>query len=182
MLLSNGIPLLVVGIYAVTVFAAMPFDRRFIGIANKVFQNQNGSIEYRLPNNTRPLSYDLSIFTRIDLSIFDFSGVVKIKIAVSQLTQEIVLHARQLTIVNVTLTKIRSEFSEDVSLLPYSYNPVPEFLRIHTNGTDLNAGDELLLRIDYVGVLREDRGGFYRSSYENVDGSTTYVNHSGPSY
>lgn len=131
---------------------------------------RDDKVNYRLPNNTHPVTYDLSIQTRVDEFDFDFSGHVNIGIVVDAQTREIVLHARQLTIVNVTLSRLRNNVPVQVVLLPFEYDVVPEFLKIRANRTVFNRNDRLTLDIHYVGTLRNDGGGFYRSSYWGDDG------------
>lgn len=121
---------------------------------------------YRLPNNTHPESYDISLVTRVDVEDFDFSGLVKIRIVVDHPTREIVLHARQLVITNVKLTKALGLI--EVKTLPFKYDNVREFLKIPIDGVDLNTGDRLRLDISYHNTLRKDGGGFYRSFYTNT--------------
>lgn len=151
-------------------FSVIPTDIPFEPktVAKQIPRNDN--VHYRLPNNTHPVTYDLSIWTRVDEFDFDFSGHMTIEIVVDLQTREIVLHARQLTIVNVTLTRLRSNIPVQVVLLPFEYDVVPEFLRIRTNRTVLNRNDRLTLDIHYLGTLRNDGGGFYRSSYWGDDG------------
>ncbi len=128
------------------------------------------NVNYRLPNNTHPTTYDLSIYTRVDESNFDFTGNVKIGIVVDQQTREIVLHARQLTIVNVTLSRFCNDTQVSVELLPFEYDYVCEFLKIQTNQTVLNENERLILEINYWGTLRDYGAGFYRSNYVDADG------------
>lgn len=129
-------------------------------------------VNYRLPNTSHPVSYDLTIWSRVDLGEFNFSGNVRITIVVDEMTHEIVLHARQLNIVNIKLGKYHGTNLVNLELCPFAYDNVPEFLKIRTNSSILNRGDRLLLNIDYIGVLRNDRGGFYRSSYLDRNGHT----------
>lgn len=130
-------------------------------------------INYRLPNTTRPTSYDISLVTRVDLASFEFNGFIRIGIAVDQPTREIVLHARQLTISRVSLARLSGSVPVDVRLQPYEYEIAPEFLRITTYDIILYPGDRLELDIAYSGMLRIDNAGFYRSSYINANGTTT---------
>lgn len=129
-------------------------------------------VNYRLPNTSHPVNYGLSIVTRVDKDAFEFSGNVKIGIVVDRETREIVLHARELTIVNITLGRYRGRVLFDLKLEPFEHDVVTELLSIRTSRAMLFGGDRLQLQINYVGTLRTDRGGFYRSSYVNGDGVT----------
>lgn len=61
-------------------------------------------ISYRLPNNTRPITYDVHITTRVDKGDFTFTGQVLIVLQVYDTTSDITIHARQLTINSINLT------------------------------------------------------------------------------
>lgn len=146
-----------------------PFD--FRSVDSDIFNRAD--VNYRLPNYTHPETYDISLFTRVDRNDFEFSGVVKIGIVVDQTTQEIVLHARQLTISRITLLRYSGNTAFPVNTLPHTYDVVPEFLKIKTNGENLLPGDRLELVIAYNGTLRNDEMGFYRSFYTNENGNKT---------
>lgn len=161
---------------AITTFCLLVATSAGINIQN-VYTNDvdisdSNDGTYRLPNDTHPESYHLSIITRIDLDILDFSGIVIITILVDRPTQQIVLHAKQLTITNVTLTD--SDTMSFIKLLPHAYDEAKEFLQIFTDDVILRAGNRLILEIGYNGTLRTDIGGFFKSSYLNFDGSIMY--------
>lgn len=126
-------------------------------------------VNYRLPNNTKPETYDISITTDIAHEIFEFSGTVKIGVRALNITDSITLHQRQLKIDRINL---ETEFGLNVRVLPPHYDPVTEFLTIYTTDEPLLPANLYFLTITYKGTLREDMGGFYRSSYTNSDGKT----------
>lgn len=132
---------------------------------------KNSEINYRLPNHTHPVSYDISLATRIDLGIFDFSGTVKIGIVVDQPTREIVLHASQLTIANVSLARIDGNATIAVITLPPEFDTDVEFVKVKTENVDFSVGDQLILEIGYNGILRTNVDGFFRTSYQSFDGT-----------
>lgn len=136
-------------------------------------KQQDGIVNYRLPNDTHPETYDISLLTRVDLGNFEFNGIVRIDIRVDRPTNEIVLHARQLTILRISLAKFSGSVLVNVRILPFAYNAETEFLKITSDGGTLAVGDRLILEISYSGMLRTDVSGFYRSSYINTDGVQT---------
>lgn len=144
--------------------AALPVDP-------SICESNNGN--YRLPNNTHPETYDLSLYTRVDQNIFHFNGMVRIGIVVDQPTNEIVLHAKQLVVSNVRLFRIAAGAPKEVGTLPPVYEAVSEFLRIRTDNVNLLAGDRLSLEITYSGTLRTDSHGLFRTSYTNTAGKET---------
>lgn len=129
---------------------------------------QDDGRRYRLPNDTVPETYDITLWTRIDRADFSFEGNVQIGILAVEATQRITLHQRQLIIANAKLYTTTNP-TQEINVDSFDYDPVLEFLQIHvTQG--LTAGTRYTLSIDYTGTLREDNYGFYRSSYRNNDG------------
>lgn len=148
----------------------------FFDQINKIKESilDESELNYRLPNSTHPETYDLSLWTRVDAEDFEFRGLVKIAIVVDEPTRDILLHQRQLVIVNITLSKLSGSDQLNVPILPYTYENVREFLNITTNGTDLNVGDRLILEINYIGSLRDRLEGFFKTSYTNGHGRKVY--------
>lgn len=124
-------------------------------------------ISYRLPNNTIPLQYDVSLQTWVDTNNFTFVGKVLIDIQIVEITSFITLHQRQLTIDSVD---VRDSIGNSV-YLDHTYDSVTEFLIIETVN-ELLPNDLYTLDIEYKGILRTDSAGFYRSSYVNDIGET----------
>lgn len=131
-------------------------------------------INYRLPNETKPLKYDVHLTTDIHRGISDFTGVVKIEIEVINRTSSIVLHVRQLTIVDVKLYESGSTTLKEIPKKSYGVHDDSEFLQVLVTG-ELSAGDKVLMVIDYIGQLRDDNKGFYRSSYTDKDGKKVWI-------
>lgn len=139
-------------------------------VSNFIKANEPG--EYRLPKDTIPINYDIHLITNIHEGDFDFTGTVKITLKVLEETDTITIHSRQLEIEN------------DYELLDKDENPFPvtleyvsktEFLKFKLEQVEgeepkkLKKG-EYTLEINYNGTLRDDNGGFYRSSYTNEAG------------
>lgn len=141
-----------------------PLETRNVGD----YEFKADETRYRLPNETVPLAYDISLITRIDQAQFDFLGTVKITIFVVNTTRQVTVHSRQLTINRVQLF---DDNNQSVELLPWYHNVVTEFLTIPTRNADLLPGRQYHLEIEYAGELRTDNGGFYRSSYTNSEGT-----------
>lgn len=128
-------------------------------------------INYRLPNNTKPISYSIDLTTNISQSVFDFTGIVTINIEALEDSKSITLHARQLTIGEIELFNLQDGSTYD--LLSHEYDSTTEFLTIRIAGNAIiPKGTKCSLKINYSGVLRTDRKGFYRSSYVDRFGFT----------
>jgi aminopeptidase N len=118
---------------------------------------------YRLPNDSIPLGYKLHLRTDIDQEIFEFDGNVAIHIKIVERTSIITLHYRQINITKVELWSAESQtYLRD---LEYSYIDTHEFLKVNLT-SESQVDDELILNIEYNGVLRADGGGFYRAYYD----------------
>lgn len=133
-----------------------------------VFQVQPS---YRLPNNTRPISYDVQLTTHIHTQTdFSFTGEVAVRFLAVEVSNTIVLHQRQLTIGEYNLV-LASSPTIQIPLTTSEYDSVTEFLKFTLTSGNLNINSEYILTIHYNGTLRNDNGGFYRSSYEAANGS-----------
>lgn len=137
------------------------------------YESASNAINYRLPNTTHPLYYNVSLTTRLDIDIFDFYGQVRIEIVVDTTTKDIVVHARQLAVINMKLTKYVGNQTIDLDI-SYIYIETTEFVRIRSTKSDLEAGDRLCLEINYKSTLRTDGGGFFRVPYYDLAGKERY--------
>ncbi|XP_037044998.1 aminopeptidase N-like [Bradysia coprophila] len=138
-----------------------PFEDEYIG--------------YRLPNDTRPETYDVQLRTWVHEENFEFTGEVNIGIITVTETNAITLHTRQLNIVQIRLfTTGGGPIPGLISIGPYTYNSTYEFMRIPINSV-LPANTRYNLEIRYSGTLRTNQGGFYRSSYLNNAGQRIWL-------
>lgn len=129
---------------------------------------------YRLPNNTRPETFDLSLRTWIHSGIFDFVGIIRIGILTSSKEPgaSITLHTRQLTVNQVSVSTI-TQPPINVTVLNWSHAPKGEFLTIQL-AENFARNNRYIVKIDYNGTLRGDQGGFYRSLYNDEDGNIRF--------
>ncbi|KAJ6633456.1 Aminopeptidase N [Pseudolycoriella hygida] len=117
---------------------------------------------YRLPNNTRPETYDLTIRTWIDDGNSTFTGSVRIGIVAIESTSYIRLHQNVLNLENIT---VLSWDEVPIAIGEYSISPEHEFLTIPLIGSNLTQGLRYFIDIDYVGTMNSFSG-FYRSFYD----------------
>ncbi len=127
---------------------------------------------YRLPNNTRPLLYDVHLRTWIHEENFSFDGRTEIFIVAMEQSNNIVIHQRQL---NITNFELRDLGNGEILTTSMSYDPIREFLVFHRTIGELEPGNTYLLQINYTGTLRNDEAGFYRSSYLDDDGNRIWL-------
>lgn len=134
----------------------------------KPFADPIDGIDYRLPNNTIPIHYDIWLSTDIHASIFEFDGIVTIKIKALENTSDITVHFRQITIANADLLDENGVLIQ--ANVTFSQDLVRDFLIIRPQNL-LIINQTYHVRISYNGTLRNDDAGFYRGSY--IDNGVT---------
>ncbi|XP_062123578.1 aminopeptidase N isoform X1 [Drosophila sulfurigaster albostrigata] len=136
----------------------------------------------RLPNDTYPLGYLLHISTNIHLGDWQFNGSATIDIEIRRSTNEIVLHAKNLSDIEITLRLLDNDRPDDVGELvddlTHTYDPQGTFLVIHPreNYQAFEAGQRYRLEILYTGIMGTRPNGLYWMPYEDSNtNETTYV-------
>lgn len=117
-------------------------------------------LSYRLPNDTRPETYNISLRTRICDGDFNYDGLVSIQILVMNATRNVTIHSHELSIHDIQLIDIQS--SSTIDLLPWRINSDTDFLIIPTENAELQPGNRYRLDIKFSGELNTKSVGFYR--------------------
>jgi aminopeptidase N len=131
-----------------------------------VIADDDDGLNYRLPNNSLPIRYNLWLKTDVHIPEFEFLGRVEIHLKIIEQTQVITLHYREITIEKVDLYNADGNLREEN--LRFNYNETVEFLEISLPNIEQLAA-ELILDITYKGILRSDSSGFYRASYQDAN-------------
>lgn len=139
--------------------------------------NTEGS--YRLPNNTRPLRYDVELITHLELddsdtNKFRFEGKVEIHVQARETTSYITIQARQLRVLSSKIFNDRGEELEWLDRTQPSFEPAREFLTYKIKDY-IHKDEVVVLKIEFSGFLRDDMGGFYRSSYTDEEGNKRWL-------
>ncbi|XP_054725825.1 aminopeptidase N [Anastrepha obliqua] len=129
----------------------------------------------RLPNTTYPLHYYLHIISNIHREEFEYVGNVTIEIAIRESTNEIVLHAKNLSDFAISMLELHTH--EKLDDLTYTYDPHASFLIIHPieNYQAFEAGQHYRLEILFKGLMHEDTFGIYWMIYSDQKNNTVYV-------
>lgn len=129
---------------------------------------------WRLPNTTTPIDYNISV-TVTSQSPYEiektFSGVVNIRVKVTEVIGDLYLHSKFANISEVLLTDINHR------KFPVAFKGIPdrELLHISIVKGNLIANSEYDIKITYISELRRDKLGFHSSSYVNSAGQKVYV-------
>lgn len=120
--------------------------------------------DHRLPSDTRPLSYELTLRPNYDrvTERVEFIGEVMISISVSSATNKVTLNCRDLKIYVVYVYEKCSNRS--LWATEYSHDEANERLTISLE-QELNIGVEYVLDIEFYGRVDNGSDGFYKSSY-----------------
>lgn len=124
-----------------------------------ITQESNEPINYRLPNDTKPETYHISLQTDISEGRFDYNGYICINILIVNATRAVTIHARDLNIISIRL----SNGSSVISLMPWRRNTKTDFLTIPTKSVEMLPGDRYRLEVIFDGRLRTDLRGFFRT-------------------
>ncbi|KAK9511955.1 hypothetical protein O3M35_000511 [Rhynocoris fuscipes] len=143
----------------------------------------------RLPTSVSPIAYDIRLIPFIWPGNFTFNGDVTIIVNVTQETSNITLHATELAILQVNLSRISDNNLVTSSSSTYVTDAVEDIRNaINIDKTELEKEREFLiiypdkslkpgqykLSIKFVGILNNALNGFYRSSY-NVNNITRWI-------
>lgn len=132
-------------------------------------------IQYRLPNDTKPETYDIHISTSVHNQDFTFEGTVSILLLVTSETSSITLHSHRLHTIH-DMSLLEESTGNPVELASATYDNSNNFLTIPLlAGGVLERDKRYLLHIVFSGILQDDPRGFYKSSYIDDSGNVRYL-------
>lgn len=152
--------------------ASRPFRDAFEDVLKTSRVDQIDELNFRLPNDTNPLSYDIWLSTNIHVGEFGFDGRVIILFEVVETTEVLVLNSRLSTIQNISI------FGSDNALIEenveFVQNEILEFLTIRPV-QQLVQGQQYSVQIFYNGTILDDHVGFFRASYNDPSGNVVWM-------
>ncbi|XP_017124130.1 aminopeptidase N [Drosophila elegans] len=126
----------------------------------------------RLPNETYPLFYNLHISSDIHKGVLLFSGNATIDVAIRQSTNEIVLHAKNLSDIQINVHQLMDNGGfEIVDNLTHTLHRSAAFLIIHPmeNFQAFEAGQRYRLEILYTAIMTTRPAGLYYMDYSEEE-------------
>ena len=127
-----------------------------------------------LPDNVRPVHYDLTLTPNFD--DFTFDGEVDITVRIRPGTTEITLNCAEIDIKSaaVSWSDTDGQHAQDASSIAYDAEAETATIGIAGTPADGLVGNQHL-RMTFTGELNDKLRGFYRSQYTNPEGETAYL-------
>lgn len=146
-------------------------ERPLNGISvNSLTRAGNTKIDYRLPSDTKPVSYKIKLTPNIVENAFTFTGEVDIEFKVEKATKRVTFHIEDITIIEDKI-KIKSTAvpAEPIEVVATIQDEIKNFYTIVLKN-ELKKDSSYILSLSYGGNLNDELRGFYRSSYKDKNG------------
>ncbi|XP_055637238.1 aminopeptidase N-like [Toxorhynchites rutilus septentrionalis] len=114
---------------------------------------------FRLPTNTRPTGYDVTL--TVDLEKFQFFGSVRISLVATARSNNVTVNVNELDISKVTLTEQTGKILTMVGSVLQNDSEMAKF----TFDSDLSTEYSYQMMIEFAGNISDDLKGLYKSSY-----------------
>lgn len=131
---------------------------------------------YRLPGDMSPSLYELIVkpYYKAEDEPSKFDGKIKIHFTCVRNTNKLILHMKNIDLVNSSLvlsSSTDSSLTTPLTAFPWTFNKVTELLTFEFGpsggSTFFKQSNDYTLSVDYVGYLQADNVGFYKTSYTN---------------
>jgi aminopeptidase N len=118
-----------------------------------------------LPDNVKPVNYDISLYDLEFGGTFTYQGTVSILSKIVKSSKEITLNSHQLKIHSAEVSLEHTKTQQSFKSTGISYDTVKQRVTI-TFADDLPVSDKALVAIKFQGTMNNDMAGFYRSKYK----------------
>ncbi|KAF2015914.1 hypothetical protein BU24DRAFT_433217 [Aaosphaeria arxii CBS 175.79] len=122
-----------------------------------------------LPTNVKPTHYDLTL--EPDFGTFKYKGTVVIDLDVNDDSTSIALNTTDLEIHSATVSSGQQTIADKPTL---SHDEDKQTTTVAFDGT-LSKGSKAQLTLTFTGTLNDNMAGFYRSSFKDGNGETTWM-------
>uniref|UniRef100_A0A7S1B8F5 Aminopeptidase n=1 Tax=Corethron hystrix TaxID=216773 RepID=A0A7S1B8F5_9STRA len=122
-----------------------------------------------LPDYVKPLRYDLKITPNLKSFIFDSHLVIRLE--VKRTTSQVIFHSKDLSYSAVSYRLADDDGAETITCDEFHISPKKTIVAF-SFPKDMTQGSIVDLTIVYTGVLNDQMAGFYRSSYQDIHGTT----------
>lgn len=133
--------------------------------------------DLRLPRSIKPVSYDVVLLPFLTTENFTFNGEIAIRFNVMETCKNVTLHSTSL-VINWSFSHIQKLDANDkpvenVSITNQYFVEDKQFVVFET-GKQLEANSNYVLRLQFVGSIKDNLQGFYKSSY-GVGADTKWI-------
>ena len=115
-----------------------------------------------LPDNVKPVNYDISLFDLELGSGFNYQGTVAVQLTISKSSREISLNSHQLKIHGAEISVHHTKTSQSFRATEISYDAPRQRVTL-VFPEDLPIAERANLIIRFQGIMNNDMAGFYRS-------------------
>lgn len=118
-----------------------------------------------LPDNIKPINYDLSLYDLELGGAFSYQGTVSVLAKVVKSSKEITLNSHQLKIHSVEVSLEHTKTQQTFKSTGISYD-APRQRATISFAEDLPTSEKAAIIIKFQGTINNDMAGFYRSKYK----------------
>lgn len=133
--------------------------------------------DLRLPRSIKPLAYDVALLPFMSTDNFTFNGEIKIKLHVVENCKNVTLHSLSLQIIwdqsHIQQIDEHGKTIENLLIRNQYFVEEKQFLVLETH-KEFEVGSFYLVRLKFVGTIKDNLQGFYKSSY-NVGSQTRWI-------
>lgn len=125
--------------------------------------------DLRLPRSVNPVSYDVTLLPFLIPDNFTFNGEIEIRVEIMEHCRNITLHSHSLQVIwnHSLIQKLDSAGNavENVTIKKQYFVEDKQFLVLETSW-ELEAKSEYLVKLSFIGSIKDNLQGFYKSSYK----------------
>ncbi|QIX02058.1 hypothetical protein AMS68_007575 [Peltaster fructicola] len=118
-----------------------------------------------LPDDVKPVNYDISLFDLQSGEPWTYQGKVNIELNVKKATKTVILNSHQLKLHSAELFTEAGKTASSSKASSITYDEKNQRASLHFD-QDVSASSKAVLTISFKGVMNRSMAGFYRSRYK----------------